>query len=108
MRVFYSRFYNADIGSNHTFPIRKFEFGRDRLLNEGTLVVEDILEPNPVELVLGECYGCEIPVVTVMSDGYGEKISDTVEIHCNTIRAVRSIYEPLGHLIGHPFYAETG
>jgi hypothetical protein len=26
--------------------------------------------------------------------GYGEKITDTVEIHCNTIRAARSIFEP--------------
>jgi len=44
------------------------------------------------EHVLKECYQREIPVVTVMSGGYGEDISDTVEIHCNTIRAVRSIF----------------
>ena len=45
------------------------------------------------ECVLRSCYEQEIPVVTVMSGGYGEKISDTVEIHCNTIRVVRSIFE---------------
>ena len=31
--------------------------------------------------------------MTVMSGGYGAKISETVEIHCNTIRVVRSIFE---------------
>ena len=46
------------------------------------------------EQVLTECYEREIPVVTVMSGGYGEDISDTVEIHCNTIRAVRNILRP--------------
>jgi acetoin utilization deacetylase AcuC-like enzyme len=44
------------------------------------------------ELVLRECYEHEIPVVTVMSGGYGEAISDTVEIHCNTIRAVIEVF----------------
>ena len=50
MRVFYSPFYYADIGQNHTFPIRKFELVRDRLLNEGTLLVDDIIEPEPISL----------------------------------------------------------
>src|SRR5438034_1602892 len=44
------------------------------------------------EYVLKQCYEREIPVVTVMSGGYGEQISDTVEIHCNTIRAVLNIF----------------
>jgi acetoin utilization deacetylase AcuC-like enzyme len=44
------------------------------------------------ELVVRECYEREVPVVTVMSGGYGEAISDTVEIHCNTIRAVAEIF----------------
>jgi hypothetical protein len=30
--------------------------------------------------------------VTTMSGGYGEDIADTVDIHCNTIRAVKSIF----------------
>jgi acetoin utilization deacetylase AcuC-like enzyme len=44
------------------------------------------------ELVLRECYQREIPVVTVMSGGYGENLDDTIEIHCNTIRTVRQIF----------------
>jgi len=44
-------------------------------------------------LVLRECYVHEIPVVTVMSGGYGKDIKDTIEIHCNTIRMVKEIFE---------------
>lgn len=44
------------------------------------------------ELILRECYEREVPVVTVMSGGYGEAIADTVEIHCNTIRAVIEVF----------------
>jgi acetoin utilization deacetylase AcuC-like enzyme len=44
-------------------------------------------------LVLRECYQHEIPVVTVMSGGYGKDINDTIEIHCNTIRMVKEIFE---------------
>jgi acetoin utilization deacetylase AcuC-like enzyme len=44
------------------------------------------------ELVLSECSSRRVPVATVMSGGYAEQIADTVEIHCNTIRAVRHIY----------------
>lgn len=43
--------------------------------------------------VLRECYDREVPVVTVMSGGYGKDISDTVEIHCNTIRMVKEVFE---------------
>lgn len=43
--------------------------------------------------VLRECYWREVPVVTVMSGGYGKDISDTVEIHCNTIRMVKTVFE---------------
>ena len=43
--------------------------------------------------VLRECYGREVPVVTVMSGGYGKDINDTVEIHCNTIRMVKTVFE---------------
>ena len=46
------------------------------------------------ELVLKECRAKSVPVVTVMSGGYAEDINDTVEIHCNTIRAARMIYAP--------------
>ena len=44
--------------------------------------------------VLRECYKREIPIVTVMSGGYGKDINDTIEIHCNTIRMVKEVFEP--------------
>jgi acetoin utilization deacetylase AcuC-like enzyme len=44
------------------------------------------------ELVLRECRARGVPIATVMSGGYAAEISDTVEIHCNTIRAVRAIF----------------
>lgn len=43
--------------------------------------------------VLRECYDREVPVVTVMSGGYGKDINDTIEIHCNTIRMVKELFE---------------
>ncbi len=45
------------------------------------------------ELVLREAQVRRVPVVTVMSGGYALNIDDTVEIHCNTIRAVQAIFE---------------
>jgi acetoin utilization deacetylase AcuC-like enzyme len=43
--------------------------------------------------VLRECYEREVPVITVMSGGYGKDINDTIEIHCNTIRMVKEVFE---------------
>jgi acetoin utilization deacetylase AcuC-like enzyme len=45
------------------------------------------------ELVLTECRARRVPVATVMSGGYAAEISDTVEIHCNTIRAARAVFD---------------
>jgi acetoin utilization deacetylase AcuC-like enzyme len=45
------------------------------------------------EFVLRECRARGVPVATVMSGGYAADIDDTVEIHCNTIRAVKSVFE---------------
>jgi acetoin utilization deacetylase AcuC-like enzyme len=45
------------------------------------------------ELVLAACRERGVPVVTVMSGGYAADIDDTVEIHCNTIRAVRAVFQ---------------
>lgn len=33
-----------------------------------------------------------IPIVTTMSGGYAQEIADTVDIHCNTIRAVKNVF----------------
>jgi acetoin utilization deacetylase AcuC-like enzyme len=62
------------------------KLGRLALTMEG-LMTRDVF-------VLRECSARRIPVVTVMSGGYAEDIKDTVEIHCNTIRAVRAVFEP--------------
>jgi acetoin utilization deacetylase AcuC-like enzyme len=48
------------------------------------------------ELVLSECRDRGIPVVTVMSGGYAASLSDTVEIHSNTIRAALAIFHQAG------------
>jgi acetoin utilization deacetylase AcuC-like enzyme len=45
------------------------------------------------EFVLRECRQHRVPVATVMSGGYGEDINDTVEIHCNTIRAAKGVFD---------------
>jgi acetoin utilization deacetylase AcuC-like enzyme len=45
------------------------------------------------ELVLNECFRREVPIATVMSGGYGKKINDTIEIHCNTIRTLKQVFE---------------
>ena len=44
------------------------------------------------EMLLGECRARGVPVATVMSGGYAEDIRDTVEIHCNTIRAAKAVF----------------
>jgi acetoin utilization deacetylase AcuC-like enzyme len=43
--------------------------------------------------VLRQCYERETPIATVMSGGYGKDINDTIEIHCNMIRAVKEVFE---------------
>lgn len=48
--VFYSPYYYADIGEGHVFPIGKFEIARDILLTEGTLVREQIIEPQSASI----------------------------------------------------------
>jgi acetoin utilization deacetylase AcuC-like enzyme len=44
------------------------------------------------EMVLEFAKEREVPVVTLMSGGYAADINDTVEIHCNTIRAVKKVF----------------
>ena len=45
------------------------------------------------ETVLRECRARGVPIATVMSGGYAAEIRDTVEIHCNTIRAVKAVFD---------------
>jgi acetoin utilization deacetylase AcuC-like enzyme len=49
------------------------------------------------ELVLTECRKRGVAVATVMSGGYAADINETVEIHCNTIRAAREIFGAEGN-----------
>ncbi len=49
------------------------------------------------EFVLAACRDRGFPVATVMSGGYAKDISDTVEIHSNTIRAARSVFDGRVH-----------
>ena len=65
-------------------PFEKDKLGRLGLTMEG-LRRRD-------EMVLNYAKAREIPIVTTMSGGYAEDINDTVEIHCNTIRAVKKIF----------------
>jgi acetoin utilization deacetylase AcuC-like enzyme len=44
------------------------------------------------EMVLRACRDARVPVATVMSGGYAADINDTVEIHCNTIRAAKRVF----------------
>ncbi len=50
MQVFYNPRYYAHIGEGHVFPIRKFELVRDRLLNESTLELSELVEPQPAPI----------------------------------------------------------
>ena len=45
------------------------------------------------ELVLRACRERGVPVATVMSGGYAADTNDTVEIHCNTVRAAKSVFD---------------
>ena len=60
-------------------------------LGKLSLSIEGLKKRDTV--VLRECYDREIPITTVMSGGYGKEITDTVEIHCNTIRSVKEVFE---------------
>jgi len=80
------RLHNADIifylaGAD---PYENDRLGRLKLSKDG-LKHRD-------EAVLRFARDEEIPIVTTMSGGYAQEIVDTVDIHCNTIRAVKSIY----------------
>ena len=66
-------------------PYKEDKLGRLALTIEG-LRARD-------ELVLTECRRRGVAVATVMSGGYAADINDTVEIHCNTIRAVRAAFD---------------
>ncbi len=65
-------------------PFEKDKLGRLGLSFEG-LMRRD-------EMVLEFARDREVPIVTTMSGGYAKDINDTVEIHSNTIRAVKKVF----------------
>jgi len=65
-------------------------FARDKL-GKLALSIDGLRERD--NFMLRECYEREVPIVTVMSGGYGKDINDTIEIHCNTIRMVKNVFE---------------
>lgn len=65
-------------------PFEKDKLGRLRLTREG-LRQRD-------EMVLQFAKEHRTPIVTTLSGGYAADINDTVEIHANTIRAVKQIF----------------
>ena len=69
-------------------PFEKDKLGRLSLTMEG-LMRRD-------ETVLRFAREHHTPVVTVMSGGYALDINDTVEIHANTIRAVKKVFFEIG------------
>jgi acetoin utilization deacetylase AcuC-like enzyme len=65
-------------------PFEKDKLGRLSLSKVG-LMKRD-------EMVLDFAKERGIPIVTTLSGGYAENIEDTVEIHANTIRAVKKVF----------------
>jgi len=66
-------------------PFKKDKLGRLSLTIDG-LKRRD-------EAVLKFARDREVPIVTVLSGGYAADINDTVEIHCNTIRAAKKVFD---------------
>lgn len=64
-------------------------FEKDKLGRLG-LTIEGLRKRD--ETVLSFARDREIPIVTTMSGGYAVDIKDTVEIHSNTIRAVKQVF----------------
>ena len=80
------RLHNADIifylaGAD---PYENDRLGRLKLTKEG------LRRRDEAVLLFARDEG--IPIVTTMSGGYAQEIADTVDIHCNTIRAVKSVF----------------
>jgi acetoin utilization deacetylase AcuC-like enzyme len=66
-------------------PHERDRLGRLRLTHDG-LRQRD-------EFVLQACRDAGIPVAITLGGGYGQNILDTVEAHCNTVRAARAVFD---------------
>ena len=67
-------------------------FEKDKLGRLG-LTIEGLMKRD--EAVLSFAKERDVPIVTTMSGGYAADIKDTVEIHSNTIRAVKKVFADL-------------
>lgn len=65
-------------------PFEKDKLGRLSLTKKGLM--------NRDEMVLEFAKERNVPIVTTMSGGYAMDINDTVDIHANTVRAVKKVY----------------
>lgn len=65
-------------------PFEGDKLGRLHVSKEGLRLRDEMV------LVYARLRG--VPIVTTMSGGYAEELKDTVDIHCNTIRAVKNIF----------------
>ncbi|HYP29119.1 MAG TPA: histone deacetylase [Blastocatellia bacterium] len=74
-------FYQAGVD-----PFEGDRLGKLSLSHEG-LLRRDVL-------VFTECRSRSIPCVITLGGGYARDVNDTVEAHCNTIRAARGVFEP--------------
>ena len=66
-------------------------FEKDKLGRLG-LTISGLMKRDEMVLKFAEEF--DVPIVTLMSGGYAKDINDTVEIHTNTIRAVKKIFFP--------------
>jgi len=69
-------------------------FEKDKLGRLG-LTMKGLRQRDETVLEFAKSKG--VPIVTVMSGGYALDINDTVEIHCNTIRAVKKVFSEKKH-----------
>ena len=67
-------------------------FEKDKLGRLG-LTIEGLMKRD--KAVLSFAKERDVPIVTTMSGGYAADIKDTVEIHSNTIRAVKKVFADL-------------
>ncbi len=64
-------------------------FEKDKLGRLG-LTIDGLRKRDEMVLEFARSNG--VPIVTTMSGGYAAEIDDTVEIHCNTIRALKKVF----------------
>lgn len=72
-------FYQAGVD-----PLREDRLGRLALTQEGLLQRD--------ELIFKACRSLSLPCVITLGGGYGRKVEDTVEAHCNTVRKACEIF----------------